>query len=256
MRSITSILIAGLLCGTAIPAASAAEPVRTVKRTKTVKRHYRKPHETKKTTVDASGALLFLELLGAAAELSQDDEDDDESSYDEAYDMEGWDTEDNFDGEFFVRAGTGLVFQQPVNERLGYSGITSQVGMGIGVAPKDFRSGPRIGMEMGLWLDDYALVDAQAMGVYFTGRAGAPWKVVQPYVGLSAGFLGQFGLEALGPTGSYMDVQVGTDIRIKRFSVGFMSSAGVQLLPGETEDDPSELTGYRQALTINTSYTF
>ena len=103
---------------------------------------------------------------------------------------------------------------------------------------------------------DHTLVDAGALGLYGAIRAGGPWKVVQPYFGMSFGFLGQYGFQALGPSGSFLDFQTGVDVRIRAISVGVVASAGFQLLPGDDEEEDAEVTGFRQSLALSTAYHF
>ena len=130
--------------------------------------------------------------------------------------------------------------------------------LGVGVAAMDdeYSNGVRLAVEGGLWIDDYTLVDAGAVGLYGAVRGGRAWRVVQPYVGMSVGFLGQYGFDALGPTGSFVDFQTGVDIRIRSVSVGVLASAGLQLLPSENEEENAEVTGFRQSFALSTAYHF
>jgi len=261
MRMISLMLIASILAP--LPALAADSDAHLVKRTRTEKRHYRKKHKQSESSNSSSGEniLLGLELLGSVLELASDiqeyqEEQAPEPEYTDEYAMEGWDENDGFISEAFIRASSGLVFQQPVEGRLGNSGATMLLGVGLAATPDDYRSGLRLAVEGGLWIDDYTLVDAGALGLYGAVRAGGPWKVVQPYIGMSFGFLGQYGFEALGPSGSFLDFQTGVDIRIRAVSVGLVASAGFQLLPGEEEEDAPELTGFRQSLAVSTAYHF
>lgn len=254
-------LLAIIVVGISLPglgfAQSSDEKPRLVKRTKTHKRHYKKPHDhdsDRQSSAAAEGVLLGLELLSlvveAAAESDEEDEDDD--AYEEAWGEE----DDTYEGEVFVRLASGMVFQQPVNSTLAHNGLTTALGVGLVATPDDFLSGPRLWVEGGLWIDNYALRDAGAIGLFGSFRVGGPWKVVQPWVGLSYGFLGQYGFDALGPGGGYTDFSAGLDVRVDALSVGVSSTAGFQFIPGETEEDPSELTGYRQVLGISTAFHF
>lgn len=262
MRVISLMLIASILAP--LPALAADSDVRLVKRTRTEKRHYRKKHKQSDSSNSSSGDnfLMGLQILGAVLELASDLEDEeepdepDDPEYLDEYAMEGWATNDGLISEVFVRASSGLVFQQPVAGRSGNSGATMLLGVGVAATPDDYSSGIRLAVEGGLWIDDYTLVDAGALGLYGAVRAGGPWRVVQPYIGMSVGFLGQYGLEALGPTGSFVDFQTGVDIRIRSISVGVLGSAGLQLLPSENEDENSEVTGFRQSLALSTAYHF
>jgi hypothetical protein len=259
MRVICLILIASFLAP--LPAFAADSDVRLVKRTRTEKRHYRKKHKQSESSNSSSGEniLMGLELLGSVLELAsdlQEEEEDEDPEYLDEYAMEGWAEEDGFMSEVFVRASSGLVFQQPVAGRSQNSGTTMLLGVGIAATPDDYSSGIRLAVEGGLWIDDYTLVDAGAVGLYGAVRAGGPWRVVQPYVGMSVGFLGQYGFDALGPTGSFVDFQSGVDIRIRSISVGVLASAGLQLLPSENEEENAEVTGFRQSLALSTAYHF
>ncbi len=259
MRVISLMLIASILAP--LPALAADSDARLVKRTRTEKRHYRKKHKQSESSNSSSGEniLMGLELLGSVLELAsdlQEEEEDEDPEYLDEYAMEGWAEEDGFMSEVFVRASSGLVFQQPVAGRSQNSGTTMLLGVGIAATPDDYSSGIRLAVEGGLWIDDYTLVDAGAVGLYGAVRAGGPWRVVQPYIGMSVGFLGQYGFDALGPTGSFVDFQSGVDIRIRSISVGVLGSAGLQLLPSENEDENSEVTGFRQSLALSTAYHF
>ncbi len=258
MRVITLILIASILAP--LPVFAADSDARLVKRTRTEKRHYRKKHEDSNSSNSSSGEniLLGLQLLGSVLELAAElDEEEEELEYDDqGYPLEGWEQDDEFIAEGFVRASSGLVFQQPFEGRAAYTGATMLLGVGLAVTPDDYASGVRLAVEGGLWIDDYTLVDAGALGLYGAIRAGGPWRVVQPYFGMSFGFLGQYGFEALGPSGSFLDFQTGLDVRVRAVSVGVVASAGFQLLPSENEDENSELTGFRQSLAVSTAYHF
>lgn len=213
---------------------------------------------------------MGLELLGLVLdvvdEADEPDEVDDLPTYDQAYQAEGWDQqeEDDYFGEGYLRASTGMVFQQSLDQTQA-SGITTQLGLGIVARPRDYASGPLVGIELGMWVDNYSLDDAQALGLYGAVRVGGPWKHVQPYLGAASGFLGQWGAQARGPNGTYVDLQLGTDFRIHDVTLGVCSSFGFQLLPQDTggdsfpedtEDDPLEVTGYRQVLSFSVAYNF
>lgn len=259
MRVLILILIASIL--TPLPVFAADSDAKLVKRTRTEKRHYRKKHKESDSSNSSSGEniLMGLELLGSvlelASDLQEDDEDEDPENLDE-YAMEGWAEGDGFKSEVFVRASSGLVFQQPVAGRSRNSGTTMLLGVGVAAIDDEYSNGVRLAVEGGLWIDDYTLVDAGAVGLYGAVRGGRAWRVVQPYVGMSVGFLGQYGFDALGPTGSFVDFQTGVDIRIRSISVGVLASAGLQLLPGENEEENAEVTGFRQSLALSTAYHF